>query len=160
MQARMDALGVRFRPHAKTSKCTPVVRAQIDAGASGITVSTLKEAAHFFDAGITDILYGVGTVASKLPQALALRRRGCDLEILTDSVESARAIVAFCNAHREAFEVWIEIDTDGHRSGILPDDPALIDVARVLHDGDVRLGGVMTHAGSSYDLDTLAAWRA
>jgi len=27
MQARMDALGVRFRPHAKTSKCTPVVRA-------------------------------------------------------------------------------------------------------------------------------------
>jgi D-serine deaminase-like pyridoxal phosphate-dependent protein len=160
MQARMDALGVRFRPHAKTSKCTPVVRAQIDAGASGITVSTLKEAAHFFDAGITDILYGVGTVASKLPQALALRRRGCDLKILTDSVESARAIVAFCNAHREAFEVWIEIDTDGHRSGILPDDPALIDVARVLHDGDVRLGGVMTHAGSSYDLDTLAALAA
>ncbi len=160
MQARMDALGVRFRPHAKTSKCTPVVRAQIDAGASGITVSTLKEAAHFFDAGITDILYGVGMVASKLPQALALRRRGCDLKIVTDSVESARVIVAFCNAHREAFEVWIEIDTDGHRSGIRPDDPALIDVARVLHDGDVRLGGVMTHAGSSYDLDTLAALAA
>ncbi|MGT2492836.1 alanine racemase [Cupriavidus basilensis] len=71
MQARMDALGVRFRPHAKTSKCSPVVQAQIAAGARGITVSTLKEAAHFFADGVTDILYGVGMVPGKLPQALA-----------------------------------------------------------------------------------------
>ncbi|KAI3591014.1 D-threo-3-hydroxyaspartate ammonia-lyase [Cupriavidus sp. U2] len=154
MQTRMDALGVRFRPHAKTSKCSQVVRAQIAAGASGITVSTLKEAAHFFDDGITDILYGVGMVANKLPQALALRRRGCDLKIVTDSVDSARAIVAFGAENGEVFEVWIEIDTDGHRSGIRPDEPALIDVATVLHEGGARLGGVMTHAGSSYEFDT------
>ncbi|SPA32683.1 D-threo-3-hydroxyaspartate dehydratase [Cupriavidus taiwanensis] len=160
MQARMDALGVRFRPHVKTSKCSPVVHAQILAGASGITVSTLKEAAHFFDDGITDILYGVGMVASKLPQALALRRRGCDLKLVTDSVDSARAIVAFGAEHGEAFEVWIEIDTDGHRSGIRPDQPALLDVAAVLHEGGARLGGVMTHAGSSYDLDTPEALAA
>lgn len=160
MQARMDALGVRFRPHAKTSKCSPVVHAQISAGASGITVSTLKEAAHFFDDGIADILYGVGMVANKLPQALALRRRGCDLKIVTDSVEPARAIVAFGADNGEAFEVWLEIDTDGHRSGIRPDAPALIDVATVLHEGGARLGGVMTHAGSSYDLDTPEALAA
>ncbi|GJG98620.1 DSD1 family PLP-dependent enzyme [Cupriavidus pauculus] len=160
MQARMDALGVRFRPHAKTSKCAPVVRAQIAAGASGITVSTLREAAYFFDDGVTDILYGVGMVANKLPQALALRRRGCDLKIVTDSVESARAIVDFGKANAEAFEVWIEIDTDGHRSGIRPDEPALLEVATVLHEGGARLGGVMTHAGSSYDLDTPEALAA
>ena len=29
MQERMDALGVRFRPHVKTSKCLPVVQAQV-----------------------------------------------------------------------------------------------------------------------------------
>ncbi|MES2007504.1 MAG: DSD1 family PLP-dependent enzyme [Pseudomonadota bacterium] len=160
MQARMDALGVRFRPHAKTSKCSAVVQAQIDAGARGITVSTLKEAAHFFADGITDILYGVGMVSTKLPQALALRRQGCDLKIVTDSVTSAEAIVAFGAAHGESFEVWIEIDTDGHRSGIRPDEAALIDVARVLHEGGARLGGLMTHAGSSYDLDTPEALAA
>ena len=160
MQTRMAARGVRFRPHVKTSKSSEVVRAQIAAGASGITVSTLKEAAHSFDDGVTDILYAVGMVASKLPQALALRQRGCDLKIVTDSVESARAIVAFGAQHREEFEVWIEIDTDGHRSGIRPDEAALIDVARVLHEGGSRLGGVMTHAGSSYDLDTPEALAA
>ncbi|PLQ00352.1 DSD1 family PLP-dependent enzyme [Cupriavidus pauculus] len=160
MQARMDALGVRFRPHVKTTKCSPVVKAQISAGANGITVSTLKEAAHFFDDGITDILYGVGMVANKLLQALALRRRGCDLKILTDSVDSARAIVSFGAEHGEVFEVWIEIDTDGHRSGIRPDESALLDVATVLHEGGARLGGVMTHAGSSYELNTREALAA
>ena len=61
MQARMDELGVKLRPHVKTSKSLPVVRAQLEAGARGITVSTLKEAEEFFDAGIDDIVYPVGT---------------------------------------------------------------------------------------------------
>lgn len=160
MQSRMDTLGVRFRPHVKTSKSVEVAQAQIDAGATGITVSTLKEAAHFFDHGVTDILYAVGMVASKLPAALALRRRGCDLKIITDSVASAQAIVAFGAEYCETFDVWIEIDTDGHRSGIRPGEDALIDVARVLHDGGAKLGGVMTHAGSSYDFDTPEALAA
>ncbi|AJP57637.1 alanine racemase [Pandoraea vervacti] len=160
MQSRMDALGVRFRPHVKTSKCVEVAHAQIAAGATGVTVSTLKEAARFFDDGVTDILYAVGMVASKLPAALALRRRGCDLKIITDSVASAQAIVAFGAEYGETFDVWIEIDTDGHRSGIRPEEDALLDVARVLHDGGARLGGVMTHAGSSYDFDTPEALAA
>jgi D-serine deaminase-like pyridoxal phosphate-dependent protein len=154
MQQRMDALGVRFRPHVKTSKCSPVVDAQLAAGARGITVSTLKEAAHFHAQGITDILYAVSIVPTKLPQVLALRRAGCDLKVITDSVEGARAIVAFGQQHDAQLEVWIEIDSDGHRSGMLPDGQALLDVAQLLHSGGMVMGGVMTHAGSSYDFDT------
>ncbi len=160
MQARMDALGVRFRPHVKTSKCTPVAQAQLAAGALGITVSTLKEAAQFHADGIDDILYAVGMAAAKLPQALALRRAGCRLTIITDSLASARAIVDFGRAQGEAFEVLIEIDTDGHRSGIKPGEAALLEVGRVLHDGGMRLAGVLTHAGSSYELDTPEALAA
>lgn len=153
MQQRMNALGVHFRPHVKTTKCLPVVQAQIAAGARGITVSTLKEAEQFFDAGVSDILYAVGMVASKLPQAHALLKRGCDLKIITDSVTAAREIGQFGAAHGVRFEVWIEIDTDGHRSGIKPEEAVLLDVARVLHDAGMNVGGVLTHAGSSYDYD-------
>ena len=160
MQQRMNALGVRFRPHVKTSKCTPVARAQARAGAEGITVSTLKEAAQFYADGFNDILYAVGMVPAKLPQALALRRQGCDLKIITDSVASAEAIAAFGRQHGEKFEVWIEIDSDGHRSGIKPGEAALLDVARALQGGGMLLGGVMTHAGSSYDLNTPEALAA
>ena len=110
MQERMNALGVRFRPHAKTAKCPAVTDAQIAAGAQGITVSTLKEAAQFFAHGITNILYAVGTVPHKLPQVLALRRQGCDLKIITDNVAAAQAIVDFGREHGEVFEVLIEVN--------------------------------------------------
>lgn len=160
MQQRMDTLGVALRPHVKTSKCTPVAQAQLAAGARGVTVSTLKEAEQFFEAGIGDILYAVGMAEHRLPAALALRRRGCDLKIITDNSAAARAIAAFGREHGERFEVWIEIDTDGHRSGIKPEEAALLDVGAVLHAGGMQLGGVMTHAGSSYDLDTPEALAA
>ncbi|HWT37066.1 MAG TPA: alanine racemase, partial [Paraburkholderia sp.] len=105
MQTRMNALDVTFRPHVKTTKCNQVVQAQLDAGAQGITVSTLKEAEQFFAAGIGDIVYAVAMAPNKLEQAMTLRRRGCRLKIITDSVSSAQAIVAFGKAHAEAFEV-------------------------------------------------------
>ncbi|WP_093058430.1 DSD1 family PLP-dependent enzyme [Variovorax sp. YR634] len=160
MQQRMNELGVRFRPHVKTSKCIAVAKAQRNGGAQGITVSTLKEAEQFFAEGFTDILYAVGMAPHRLQHAMDLRRRGCALGILTDGVESARAIVEFGRANGEVFDVLIEVDTDGHRSGIRPEEDALLEVAHVLHDGGMCLGGVMTHAGSSYELDTPEALRA
>ena len=160
MQQRMNALGVAFRPHVKTTKCLPIVRRQIAAGARGITVSTLKEAEQFFDAGITDVLYSVGIVPSKLPQVVALRRRGCDLKIITDNATVAGQIGDFCRREGLDLEVWIEIDTDGHRSGIQPDEAALLEVGSALSEAGVQVGGVLTHAGSSYEYDDEATLRA
>ncbi|WP_175787844.1 DSD1 family PLP-dependent enzyme [Burkholderia anthina] len=160
MQAHLDALGVTFRPHVKTTKCRQVVDAQIAAGAQGITVSTLKEAEQFFEGGVRDIVYAVGMIPAKLGQALALRRRGCDLKIVADTVQTARAIAEFGREHGERFEVWIEVDVDGHRSGIVPDDDLLIAVGRALVDGGMTLGGVLAHAGSSYEYDTRDALAA
>lgn len=160
MQQRMDTLGVRLRPHVKTSKCLAVIDAQRSAGAHGITVSTLKEAAHCFAHGIDDILYGVAMAPGKLQQALDLRIKGCRLSIVTDSLVGAHAIVGFGKAHGHCFDVWIEIDSDGHRSGLKVEDPTLLQVAQTLHEGGMQLRGVMTHAGSSYELDDPQALQA
>jgi D-serine deaminase-like pyridoxal phosphate-dependent protein len=154
MQERMNALGAKLRPHVKTPKCIEVARRQQAAGARAITVSTLREAEEFFAAGFADILYAVCIAPQKLDRVLALRREGCRLAILVDEAEAARAVVAKGKAERHAFDVMIEVDTDGHRSGVKPDADALIEVARILQVGGAALGGVMTHAGSSYDLDT------
>ncbi|WOD16388.1 DSD1 family PLP-dependent enzyme [Paraburkholderia kirstenboschensis] len=160
MQAHMNTLGVAFRPHVKTTKCIDVVRAQIAAGARGITVSTLKEAEAFHAAGVNDILYAVSIAPSKLPRALALRRQGCNLKLVVDNPTAAAAIAAFGDQHGATFEVWIEVDTDGHRSGITPEHESLLDVGRILHENGMTVGGVMTHAGSSYELDTPEALAA
>jgi D-serine deaminase-like pyridoxal phosphate-dependent protein len=165
MQTRMNTLGVAFRPHVKTSKCVEITRMQVAAGAHGITVSTLKEAEQFFAAGMADILYAVGMAAPKLKQAAALMAQGCALKIIADSAVSASAIVDFGLKNGVMFEVWIEIDSDGHRSGVLPESDALITIGQLLHgDGlrstGARLGGVMTHAGASYSLSTPEALQA
>jgi D-serine deaminase-like pyridoxal phosphate-dependent protein len=159
MQQRMNALGVAFRPHVKTAKCVPVAELQVQAGARGITVSTLKEAEQFFAAGFTDILYAVGMAASKLKQAAALVTNGCALKIIADNAYNASAIVGFAHEHGLKFDVWIEIDTDGHRSGVKPHSEDLLMIGRLLHEGGA-LGGVMTHAGASYELNTPEALEA
>ncbi len=163
MQSRMNSLGVRFRPHVKTSKCIEVARRQRDAGATGITVSTLKEAEAFYAAGFTDILYAVAIAPTKFDHAMRLVRAGAKLTLLVESAEAARLLSQHGARHGHRHEALIEIDTDAHRSGVAPDDPALLDVARELrsHDGTgSRLAGVLTHAGSSYALNTPEALRA
>jgi threo-3-hydroxy-D-aspartate ammonia-lyase len=159
MQTRMNALGVAFRPHVKTTKCLPIAQAQINAGASGITVSTLKEAEQFFAAGLSDILYAVGMAPGKLAQAARLIQQGCKLKIIADSAEAAQAIVDFSARTDCRFEVLIEIDTDGHRAGVLPESDLLIEMGRILHRAGA-LKGVMTHAGGSYAFATPAALQA
>lgn len=106
MQDRMNALGVSFRPHVKTTKCIAVAVRQRAAGANGITVSTLREAEEFFAVGYDDILYAVCITPHKLDRARQLRRQGCRLTILVDSVEIAQAI-AEAQTHSDPFEVLI-----------------------------------------------------
>ena len=157
MQSRMDTLGVAFRPHVKTAKCLPVAHLQRDAGARGITVSTLKEAEEFFGAGFDDILYAVGLTPNKFAHVQALRQRGCSLKVIVDSAEAARALVQT----GQPFEVLIEVDTDGQRAGVAPDSGLLLQIGLMLHGSAARLAGVMTHAGGSYGLhtpDALAAF--
>ncbi|MFO1328992.1 MAG: alanine racemase [Rubrivivax sp.] len=150
MQAQLDRLGVAFRPHVKTHKCLPVAERQRALGARGITVSTLKEAESFFDAGFDDITYAVGLSPDKIGRVLALQRRGCRLNVLVDSVDGARAIAAAA----APLSVLIEVDVDGLRAGVQPDSDDLIEVGRTLHAGGARLQGVLTHYGASYAQST------
>ncbi len=159
MQSQVDALGCRLRPHVKTSKSWPVVQAQRTAGAASITVSTLKEAEQFFAHGERDILYAVALAPNKIAHALELRARGCDLTVIVDSVASATAIAVACAAAGASLPTLIEVDSDGHRSGVRPGDPVLLEIGHALHAAG-SLAGVMTHAGGSYDLDTPEALRA
>ena len=156
MQASADRLGVSLRPHLKTLKSASAAQSLIAAGANGITVSTLKEAAYFFDHGITDITYAVGILPAKLPEAASLIGRGADLKIITDNVDAANCIAAESTRSGTAFKVLIEIDSGDHRAGLQPDSEALTEIAKTLAASSARFEGVLTHAGHSYGVDTPA----
>lgn len=144
------ALGVSLRPHLKTPKSVEAARRVLEGGVGPATVSTLREAEVFAEAGVRDILYGVGIAPDKLDRVLALRRAGCDLSVVLDSAVQAEAVAEASCRSGDAIPVLIEIDSDGHRSGFAPDDPGIAEVGRILHEGGAALRGVVTHAGESY----------
>ena len=146
-------LGGTLRPHVKTHKSLEVTAEILAAGhATGITVSTLQEAEYFFSSGYTDILYAVGIVPSKLALVADLTRRGCDLTIVLDTEEIASAVAADAEQRNVTHKVMIELDTDGHRSGVKPGDDALLRISHIIGTSPgCTLVGVMTHAGESYN---------
>jgi D-serine deaminase-like pyridoxal phosphate-dependent protein len=148
MRARVDSLGVAFRPHLKTSKCIQVARRLVGDSPSAVCVSTLKEAEFFLAHGFTDILYAVGITPGKLQHVADLRARGCDLKIILDSSEAADAVSDFARQRSVALPALVEIDSDGQRAGVAPDDDKLLAIGKRLGS---LLCGLMTHAGASYD---------
>ncbi len=155
MRAQASKLGVTLRPHVKTAKSVPVALMCAGGAVGPITVSTLREAEYFADAGFKDIIYAVSMVPAKLDRAKDIIDRGVDLKMIVDSAEIAKQISDAGAKYHRVYKIMVEIDVDMHRAGLSPDAPELIDVARALHDGaGTELAGVLTHAGESYHCKT------
>jgi D-serine deaminase-like pyridoxal phosphate-dependent protein len=149
LRNHLAPLGAPLRMHVKTAKCAEVAALVLGGEKAPIAVSTLKEAEQFFAAGYGDILYAVGFERHKLARAQALAARGAKLTLLVDNVEAARGI--------RGFPVLVEIDTDGHRAGVKPEDTAgLLAIAGALEKNGCTVAGVLTHAGDSYYCKSVA----
>lgn len=156
MAGHIGGLSGVLRPHVKTNKSIEVTRRIIKGGhTKGITVSTLSEAKYFFQNGFGDILYAVGIAPNKLLPVAQLMNEGYDLKIVLDSVEMAKLVAAEGQKRGIKYKTLIELDTDGHRSGVSPNGDELLKTGSILHNSNgTELIGVMTHAGESYNCRT------
>lgn len=158
MTARFAGTGVKLRPHMKTAKSIDVARIALAGNFGGVTVSTLKEAEYFADHGIDDITYAVGLVPEKLPRLARLIQRGVRVGGITDSLTLAEAISRAAVAEGVVVELMIELDSGERRGGLAAGSEAVVELGRALHDlPGTRLGGVLTHAGNSYQCRSLQA---
>lgn len=151
MRARAERHGVRLRPHLKTAKCVEVAERALSPGTRSITVATLRTARWFAERGFHDQLLAVGLVPAKVPAVAALLRAGVSLQVLVDGPDNAAGVAARAAALGVVLHAHIEVDSGQGRGGHRPDDPGLLEVARVLDASPaMRLSGVLTHAGHSY----------
>jgi len=160
MKTQLSRLGVAFRPHVKTNKCIEVARRLMGTPEGPITVSTLHEAEYFAANGVKDMLYAVAIAPGKLAHVAALLARGVRLTLILDSIEAAQHLADFARSSGQSFAAMIEIDCDGHRSGLAPGAAELLPLGRFMHAQGITLAGVMTHAGSSYHCVGTEAIRA
>jgi D-serine deaminase-like pyridoxal phosphate-dependent protein len=152
MQERCAKLGVALRPHLKTSKSLDVARIATADKFGPITVSTLKEAEYFARGGYRDIMYAVAIAPSKLAHVDRIQREtGARILVLVDTVEAADAVARLASSFGSPITCLIEVDCGEHRSGVLPKPGQILPIARLLmNSNNVKLDGVMTHAGHSY----------
>jgi len=161
MRARASAHGVILRPHLKTLKSVDAARIAHGGNEGPITVSTLSEAEYFLAHGFRDITYAVCIAPGKFRHAANLVDRGADLKLLLDSESVAAELARYSGPRKRPITVMIEIDCGDHRTGLAPDDPALVATARRIDTATgLHLGGLLTHGGHSYrcrSVDGMAA---
>ena len=146
MAARADQLGVRLRPHIKSHKCVEIALAQRALGATGITVSTLEEAAVFARHGFSDITWAFPVILSRLDEVAELAR-SINLGVVVDSEEAIEAVSALGVPLR----VWLKIDCGYHRVGLDPESADVLNLAtRVTEADTLEFAGLLSHSGNTY----------
>jgi len=144
--ARLAAsAGVRLRPHAKTHKTPLVARRQLEHGAAGLTVATLREAEVFAESGIDDLLLAHPPAGrAKLDRLARIGESVRRLAVSLDSLELAGTVP-------ESVEVLWEVDTGLRRIGTPPGEATVEAVLRLVEGiGPARFRGLITHAGHAY----------
>ncbi len=148
MTAKSSQLGLRLRPHFKTHQSRVIGEYFRELGVKSITVSSVEMAEYFAAAGWTDITIAFPVNLRQLPaiENLAGQVR---LGLLVESEFNARRLA---EKFKGPAEIWIEIDTGAHRSGVAWDDYyALYAIAEALQSApNLHLFGVLTHAGHTY----------
>ncbi|GIU26136.1 DSD1 family PLP-dependent enzyme [Shewanella sp. MBTL60-007] len=150
LRSKTEALGAELRPHFKTVRALEAVEHLLPQKTSAITVSTVKEAEALAGEGYTNIVYAVGISEGKLPRIEQLNAKGAEVRVLLDTIEQAEFVNRYCQDNSCVIAALIEVDCDGHRGGIHPDDPKLIAIANILQLGAASFHGVLAHAGESY----------
>lgn len=140
------AHGLAWRPHAKTHKSPALAAMQVDAGAVGVTVATVREA-EVLSATVDDILLAYPPIgAAKLARLMALR----DSLRLTVALDSAEALRGLADAARSAGRtvgVLVEVDAGMGRVGVQSPDDA-VSLARAVADAEgVAYRGILFYPG-------------
>jgi len=156
ISSKAKDLAVRLRPHIKTHKCIEVARLQTAHHNGAITVSTLAEARAFGANGFSDITYAVPIERGKFDEAIELNGGSLKLNLLTDDAETAMQLDEAAGRAGVKFDVFVKIDCGYHRVGVEPTSEAAVVIPRMISDAaHLDFAGLLTHAGHSYDVQTV-----
>jgi D-serine deaminase-like pyridoxal phosphate-dependent protein len=145
--------GVKLRPHGKTHKCVEIARRQLSAGAVGLTLAKIGEAAVMARSGVQDIFLAYEVVGGpKLPRLIALARE-IRLRVGVDSADGAGALARAAEDAGIRLDVLIEVDTGLGRCGVRPGEDLVALARHVAHLPGLRIAGIFTYRGYRSDLE-------
>ena len=136
-----------LRPHAKAHKCPQVAKWQLEAGAIGITVATVWEAAALAREGLSPLLIANQVVGPQKARQAAATARETSLLVAVDDPDNAEVLASAAREEGSEIGVLIDVDTGMNRCGVRSAEDALKLAERVSRLAGLRLRGVMGYEG-------------
>jgi len=146
MQAEVSRAGKVLRPHAKAHKRVEVARRQIEAGAVGVCVATLREMETFVGAGIGVLL--TTPVALGKAERVAELARGAEVAVVVDHLRQVQAYAAAAERAGVPLTVLVDLDIGDHRTGVPCDERAVELALAVDAAPSLRFGGLQAYSVS------------
>lgn len=143
------SVGIDLRPHAKTHKCPEIAKRQLEAGAIGISVATIKEAEAMASAGIRGLLITSElTGAPKISRLVRLLSEAPDTMVVVDNADNLNELSDAASSSGVEINVLVDVDPGLRRTGVA--GASAIGLAtEILETSGLRLRGVHCYSGSS-----------
>jgi D-serine deaminase-like pyridoxal phosphate-dependent protein len=152
MQALADQNDVALRPHTKTHKSVQLATLQRDAGAKGLTVAKVGEAETLVDAGFDDVRIAYPVVTKDKLQRVRQLMERAQISFCVDTLIAARVASDVFSSARAVASVLVEVDVGYGRCGVhWNDDNSVAFVEALSKLPGLKVKGILTHAGHSYD---------
>jgi D-serine deaminase-like pyridoxal phosphate-dependent protein len=147
MAAALQGQPARLRPHTKVQKSPDVALKQIAAGAIGVTVASIWEAAAMAAAGVGDILVANQVIGPDKVAAAAALAAHVELTLAVDDVRNIDALSAAATRAGTEIGVLVELDVGMARCGARSGKEALKLAASVDGRPGLNLRGVQAYEG-------------
>jgi D-serine deaminase-like pyridoxal phosphate-dependent protein len=140
--------GLSLRPHAKTHKSIEIAKRQIAAGAIGISVATLREAAVMVEAGIPGVLLTTPVVgAVKIEVLCNLVGKSKGFMVAVDNPANVVALDAALKGSGKKLTVLVDVDIGMHRTGVADVAGVVSLIRRVRASKSLNFAGLQSYSG-------------
>lgn len=154
MQQWMDARGMDFMPHGKTTMAPALWQAQLDAGARGITLATPGQVRTALRLGFTSIMLANEIVSGPALQWIAGRLADpavsftCWADGIAGVERMESALLELGTTLARPLDVCVELGAPGKRTGARSIEEAVAVAERLADSPVLRLAGVAGYEGA------------
>ncbi len=137
---------LQLRPHVKTHKSPRIAAEQLQRGAVGLTVATLREAEVMSEV-CHDLLLAYPPIGAARLERLARLPADVKLTVAADGVAGITALSVAAKLSRREIGVYVEADVGMHRVGVQGVEDAIALARQIAETPPLRFAGLMFYPG-------------